>query len=210
GEAPQTHGGPAAQTGGRGGRSKKRSPAGLPAGPQLAFSPVTLDGDDRHDLQRDRVHEHDLVLHDEELEPAESRRDYHDVLRHHEQVEAPRNHRAHAEREVHAAHAEARHEVFVDHHALDSSPLLAVERHLAVRGRALSEARAVLLAQVPVLADVALLTQVPVLTDVALLAQVPLITLADAVLVELVLATQLLLAAKFVLTTKLLLAAKFV
>ncbi len=78
------------------------------------------------------VHEHDLVLHDEEPEPAESRRDHHDVLRHREQMEAPRDSGTDADIEVHVARSEARGEVLVHHDVVDSRPLLFIDRYASL------------------------------------------------------------------------------
>src|SRR5262245_50729445 len=118
-------------------RSKKAPPSlgrGLWMQAACFRAASSSSGDDRHDLERDGVHDHDFLLEDEEAEATEPRYDDHDILRNHEQLEAPRNHDADADIEGDVGHAEARYEVLAQHNVVDPSPLLGRERDVALDG----------------------------------------------------------------------------
>src|SRR5262249_4978548 len=92
-----------------------------------------LDRDDRDDLERDRIHDHKLVVEDETPEVTESRDDDDDFLGYHEQAESPRHEHADADREAHVRHSQARHEVAADNDLANPAALVTRDRDASFR-----------------------------------------------------------------------------
>src|SRR5262249_33954801 len=81
----------------------------------------------------ERIHDHDLIIEDEEPETAELRHDEHDLLRNDEQVEAARHEYADADHEIDVRHPKPRDEPASEDDVVDSRPLLTGERDTASR-----------------------------------------------------------------------------
>src|SRR6266568_298090 len=98
-------------------------------------SSPALGRNDRHDLERIRVDDQDLVADDDELEAAKLRNDLHDFGRQRYQPDVPRNHGSDRDREVHAVDARTR---LLHDDAVDLRPLLLRELN---RGRRRARSR---------------------------------------------------------------------
>src|SRR5262249_53713279 len=109
-------------------------PARFPGGvASFERSRLYLDRDNGDNLEGERIHDHDLIIEDEEPETAELRHDEHDLLRNDEQVEAARHEYADADHEIDVRHPKPRDEPASEDDVVDSRPLLTGERDTASR-----------------------------------------------------------------------------
>src|SRR5436309_13122243 len=119
----------------------KKSPARVGGAEKAGSLAFRLGGDYRHDLERHRIDDHDLILVIEEPVATIGRYDFHDIRRQAEHVEVPRDPHAGPKIEVHPADTESIEPTPVAReHLVDPRPLIGAQ--LATGGMLAREASA--------------------------------------------------------------------